>query len=298
MAELAIHRTGILAAGDELVLSGFSAGVTLTRFAPLVEVAPTGSNLVLRLQGASGAAVTPNLEATILAGAKLSSSPPVGAVPIAAGGSIIVRVQSGPSGGSAASHLGGYFEFSAAGGAGGVYFATVAQIKAFAGITVATYDADLDVIAAGVTSAMQAYMRRELVLATYSSELHSLSVASPLLLLDHRPLVSVSSVLIDGDPVTDYQIDAKLGALYREAGWPAGRYHLAVTYQAGFATIPPAIASAALEQARAQWSRHAFGGNRHGEAQRAEASGGSTAFVVDAWYPGVRETMDAFRRSA
>lgn len=297
MAELAIHKTGILATGDELVVSGFAAGVSLSRFAPSVEVAPVSASLVLRLQGASGAAVSPNLEATIAAGSKVAT-PVSGAVPIAAGGSIYVRVQSAPTGGNAPSHLGGYFEFLPSWSASGTSFVTTAQLKSFAGISVATYDADLDAICLFVTSAMQQYIQRDLLSTAYSVEMHSLSVMTDLLVLRHHPILSVSSVLVDGVEVTGYVIDAESGMLFLAAGWWPGRQHISVSYTAGYAAVPPAIVGAALDQARFQWTRHARGGNRLGEAQRAEASGGSTAFIVDAWYPGVREIMDSLRRAA
>lgn len=177
-------------------------------------------------------------------------------------------------------------------------FATIAQVKSAAGVTVSTYDTDLQLIVDGVAAAMKSYMRRNVSLRRYTAERHSLAYSATDLVLDHRPVVSVVEVRLDGATVSqaDYEIDLERGVLYNASGWPSGRQHIQVDYTAGYATVPKDLANACIQQSRYVWSLHSAGGNRFGEAQRGEASGGSTAFLVDAWQPGVLDVLKSYRR--
>lgn len=297
MTTLPIELTGQLLAGAEAQVIGPATASAVTRFAPAVEVAPVGTPLVLRVQDASGASPTGYLQATIPAGAKVAT-PATGSFNVGAGATIYVRVVSGPTGANAASYLGGYFETT--GAASGGTFCTVADLKTFAGITAATDDALLAAIIARVTGSMQKYMGRTIVETTYTAELHSLAYGTPQLVLDHRPIVSVSEVRESGTVVSaaDYVLVADSGILYRETGWPSGTFHLAVDYTAGYASVPDALQGACIQQSRYVWTQAKNAGDKFGLAQRAEGGGGSTAFIVQDWYPGVEGVLRSYRRLA
>ena len=294
---LPFQKAGILVAADEVQVLAPGLASAVVRFAPTVDVAPVGTPLVLRVQDVTGASPTGYVEATIAAGAKVAT-PGTGSFNVAAGATVYVRVVSGPVGANAASWLSGYFETS--GADAGTAFCTVADLKTFAGITGSTYDAELGAIIARVTGAMQAWIGRLIVETTYTAERHSFYVANTKLVLLQRPLISVQEVRVDGTAISasDYVAQLGEGILYAEGGWSSGSYHIEVDYTAGYASVPPALVDACLRQSRYEWTLAKHGGDRFGLAQRAEASGGSTAFVVEDWYPGVLAAMRAYRRLA
>lgn len=177
-------------------------------------------------------------------------------------------------------------------------FCTTAQVKSAAGVTVATYDADISLIIDGVTAAMQRAMGDDIASTVYTAERHSLLSWVTRLVLNHRPIISVQAVRVDGVAISpsEYVVVPTEGILYNEGGWDVGAYLIQVDYTAGYATIPADLVSACIQQSRYQWSLHAQGGGRFGEAQKSDASGGSTAFIVDAWQPGVLEILKTYRR--
>lgn len=69
------------------------------------------------------------------------------------------------------------------------------------------------------------------------------------LLLPSAPVVNVTSVLVDGEQVTDYEWSAT-GVLRRKAGWPDRLNAITVTYTHGFDPVPQDIQTVVLEQAQ------------------------------------------------
>ena len=179
-------------------------------------------------------------------------------------------------------------------------FCTIAQLKSFAGITVATYDADLTLIVENVSGAMQSYMQREIVSTVHTDERHSFTRSAYRLVLRQRPIISVQEVRVDDAAIAaaEYVIEAAAGILYNPSGWPTGVYHIEVDYTAGYATVPAALVGACIHQSRYVWTQAKNAGDRFGLAQRAEGGGGSTAFIVQDWYPGVEAVLRAYRRLA
>lgn len=78
--------------------------------------------------------------------------------------------------------------------------------------------------------------------------------------LARRPIVSVASVVrndVEIDPDT-YRVDAGGGRVWRSGSgfdviWPCGTY--VVTYEAGYADVPPALRQAAMRMLRSLWWR-------------------------------------------
>lgn len=103
---------------------------------------------------------------------------------------------------------------------------TLADVKALAGISSSdtTQDARLEAIINGVSSQVSTYCARNFKRQTYTGETYSPSNRQ-LLILRNMPVVSVSSITIDGTAQTqgtDYILApeyADAGMLYREWGW-------------------------------------------------------------------------------
>lgn len=75
---------------------------------------------------------------------------------------------------------------------------------------------------------------------------------TPILLLPARYTVGEPTVTINGETVTDFEVDRESGILERACGWPRGRDNIKVIYTHGFAPdkIPGGIQDAVLEQAQ------------------------------------------------
>lgn len=126
-----------------------------------------------------------------------------------------------------------------------------------------------------ISSAIERHCRRVFARETVTETLPG--NGRTLLLLSRTPIVSISSLTIDGDAQTapdDYSIrDREVGSLFREKGWPSSEYDrgsftpqgsnqfkesISVTYVGGYVlpsfadvddpvTLPPEIEDAAIE---------------------------------------------------
>jgi len=101
------------------------------------------------------------------------------------------------------------------------------------------------------TAAIRNYCRQELELVE-DEEITLDSSGGPVLFLPELPVISVSTVIEDGDTLTvddDYKL-GQYGILHRiEANWASGIQIVTVTYSHGYATIPDDIVSVATRAA-------------------------------------------------
>jgi|OpeIllAssembly_1097287.scaffolds.fasta_scaffold60789_3 hypothetical protein len=80
------------------------------------------------------------------------------------------------------------------------------------------YDAVLIRLIAAASSALVEYSGKNFARQTYSET--TTGNDGPILTLSNVPIVSVTSVIVDSEPVVDFVIqDKNTGVLYREAGW-------------------------------------------------------------------------------
>lgn len=105
------------------------------------------------------------------------------------------------------------------------------------------------------------YAKRKLAARDYSGERHSGDGRSMLMLREY-PIVSVSAVYIDStrtfaaeSEVSDYEIDAEVGGLWRAEKWPAGHRNVSVDYRAGFESVPDDLRLAVVETVIFNWQR-------------------------------------------
>lgn len=54
------------------------------------------------------------------------------------------------------------------------------------------------------------------------------------LLLRNYPVLDVERVLLEGEEIADYDLDAETGKLFRRSKWPASRRNVVVRYRAGY----------------------------------------------------------------
>ena len=94
-----------------------------------------------------------------------------------------------------------------------------ATLKSWLKISTSTaFDEQIDDLLVMASDAVRAHCDRLFETQVYSETLPG--DGSQILVLSHRPIISISSVALSGSLITDYAIqDKEAGFLYREAGW-------------------------------------------------------------------------------
>lgn len=108
---------------------------------------------------------------------------------------------------------------------------TLANLKTYLGITVATQDDLLTMLIKQASAQIENYVGYSLA-RSENEEVHNVN-NNQLLLLDKQPIQSVSKVTIGDAEITDYKIlpkYAKTGMLYRGLGWCGPYYTRGMTY--------------------------------------------------------------------
>ena len=257
---------------------------------------PSGSgNVVAEIRDSSQAVAT----VTVSAGQR-SAELAVSAPTLLAGGTnLFLRITSA---GTGALSLGGWYELSPV-GTGLPALTNLDRVKRFLGISGTSDDTLLTELINSVSAQIQAWLRRGIVQGTATEKLDGAGQYH--LVLGHYPVVSVTSVVLDGQTLTssDYEVELLRGELLYTPGgdglekWPVGRRIVEVTYSYGYSSVPEDLIHAATLQVAYQYKRSAAAGGRLGERQT--VVGGEVAqYLVDAWFPDAIEILRRHRRGA
>ena len=119
------------------------------------------------------------------------------------------------------------------------------------------------------------------------------------LMLRNTPVTGIGSVLIDGQPIPASPGSPSPGYLASAdavtlIGWRfrRGLANVRVSYTAGFASVPPALAEAAIEWVAAIYREK----DRIGRSSETVGPGATTAYLVKDLPPRVATLLDAYRR--
>ena len=188
----------------------------------------------------------------------------------------------------------GYVEIESAVDSGATTFlTTLARVKEAENIPTANTNSDarLNLLIAGVSTAMQNYLGRSIV-DTSRIEKRSGDVFTDSIDLPHWPITptvtpvveildatgAVSEMLADG---TDFEIDIDSGVLYRlgATAWTPGHRNIQVTYSSGYVSVPTDLAMAADEEVRHRFAQDRAQGNRIGLTGKQGEQGQGEDFV-------------------
>lgn len=99
-----------------------------------------------------------------------------------------------------------------------------------------------------ISDRIEYWCGRKFTKQTYTDELHD-GNGDNYLFLKQYPIVSVTEIKRDDIAVDSdyYKVYEDEGFVLKETYWTKGYQNLKVTYEAGFETIPPAIAEIAIE---------------------------------------------------
>jgi len=109
---------------------------------------------------------------------------------------------------------------------------TLAEAKTYLKLNVTDYDSTIERLINAASEAIEKYCNRHFEKAIYTEWYKG--HGRQLLLLNQFPIVSVTSVTIDGSAYTegednDFTIDSEAGMLFRAVGWPGNRYYGGLT---------------------------------------------------------------------
>ena len=190
---------------------------------------------------------------------------------------------------------------------------TVEQVKNYLQIASSDHDDLFEQFIEAVSSQFMNYTGRKLTARDYSPDGESADYdpdnavlsghGHPELILPQYPVVSVSAVSLDGVFLTaaepgdfsGWLVDKSAGVLVRLDGvFTRGQANVLVTYRAGFATVPPDLAQAAVMQSAVRFQDSAAGHGRLGITARTLADG-SVSYTDQALLPQVKEILDRYR---
>jgi len=141
-------------------------------------------------------------------------------------------------------------------------YATLADLRTHAGMPAATEDTLLQALLNAAASMVDGYCNTAFVATTVTLELHD-GDGGRFLQLRHRPVISVTTVELDGSTLDDdsYEIDTAQGWLVipeydaetanpriwrggSGSAWPLGTRNIGVTYIYGYSAVPAAVSAA------------------------------------------------------
>lgn len=190
---------------------------------------------------------------------------------------------------------------------------SVQAVKDYLGLTSADYDPLMESLIEAVSAHFAAHAGRVLKARDYSPDPASPHFdpdnalldggGYPELLLPQYPVQALTSLVMDGVPLTPAQAPGQAGwVLDQSAGvvsllggvFSRGRHNLALTYRAGFETVPADLAQACLEQVAMRFQESGVGQGRLGVRARTLADG-SVSYQGQALLPQVAAVLDRYR---
>jgi hypothetical protein len=182
---------------------------------------------------------------------------------------------------------------------------TLTAVKLHLGITDESDDALLTQLINEASDDIAGNCNRTLTRETRTAEKY-IGDGSPDIYLELYPVESIASVTIDGLAVTDYELTAKSGRLFRENGWDYDATIL-VTYTGGYrletvaaVTGPPAVAEIPrtmpydLESACKLWVSAAY--NSRGSEHLSEEAIGPLKSVFWPEQPAIKSITNKYRK--
>ena len=173
----------------------------------------------------------------------------------------------------------------------------ITAIKLHLGITDGSDDALLTQLINQASADIESRCNRTLTRETRTNETYDCTGGTRLY-MDLYPIYSVASVTVEGETVTDYQVQSATGYLDREDGWNG---EVKVTYTGGYLlepiTGPPAIARDLpydLEYAAVLWIAAAY--NTRGSEHLSDEAVGPLKSVYWQEQPAIKAIVNKYRR--
>lgn len=138
---------------------------------------------------------------------------------------------------------------------------SLADMKAYLGITDNSQDAFLTQQLTYISDVIEQYCGRKFLQATYTQTFYfdDFLIYPKELELFMFPLVSVTSVEEDSEPVDEYRSQLSTATLVRPKGWFQTGEELIVEYVAGYATTPSPVAQVVYDLVQERYNKQTSG---------------------------------------
>lgn len=178
-------------------------------------------------------------------------------------------------------------------------FCTLADVKAWLGITDTNSDSLLTAMISQISAEIRTFTNRDIYpVGTYTETLSGNGRQS--IVMPQYPITAVSSLTVDGVAIPARQGATGSGYVFDDAGiyldgytFARGVKNVSVTYSAGFATLPPDLQRACIEWVAFRQSEQAHIGLRSKSIGNESAS---FATASDAAPPAVMRTLNQWTR--
>lgn len=176
---------------------------------------------------------------------------------------------------------------------------TVADVKAWLGITGAQNDAVLARLVTAASAAAEAFMSRKIAAADYTERGDGASGET--YVPRRQPVNSVASLSIGGVTVAaspdgiqaGYMIDGNQVVLVGGPRFCRGRQNVLLAYNAGYATVPPDIAQAVIETVGLSFKR-----GQHVDVSSKSLAGESITFVMAELPKSAKDVLNQYKQVA
>lgn len=171
-------------------------------------------------------------------------------------------------------------------------FATLSQAREFLGIQTQDEDALLTRLLKAASGWIRAYLNRDINAADYEDALDGSGNA--LMRLPNYPVISVTSVVVDGVTIPATSFVVRDGVLRRRDGgsWGRGIGNAVVNYRAGYEEIPDEVVQACLEVVAWRFRER----SRIGQSQIATPQGQNITFQTSDVPQDVKTLLKNLRR--
>lgn len=123
---------------------------------------------------------------------------------------------------------------------------TLDRVKTYLGLTTNHDDPFLQRMLSASSDFIVEYLSRPIKQATYTEKYDGKGM--PVLFLRYRPVISIASLSIAGSTIGSgsYSFDDNRVALTSDV-FPRGTMNISITYDAGYATVPPNVENVCIE---------------------------------------------------
>ncbi len=190
---------------------------------------------------------------------------------------------------------------------------SLARVKEYLQISSSDHDSFIEGLIEAVSARFMTYTGRKLTARDYSPDQEDPAydpdnavlsgTGHHELLLPQYPVISLSALSVDGRAVAQavspyasgWVLDKATGVVsLLDQVFPVASHNVEIAYRAGFASVPPDLAQAAVEQSAMSFQESAVGHGRLGMSARTLADG-SVSYSQKELLPQVGAVLDRFR---
>lgn len=167
---------------------------------------------------------------------------------------------------------------------------TLPALKSWLDIKGNEFDDDLERLITAISLFVKNWVGRSLLLAEYTEKRSG--AGGPVLMLNQYPILSITSLQLDGHAILPAQYSFDDNGIYLINGvFTRAKNNIVVVYQAGYDGVPADVEQAVIETAALRWKER----GRIGMTSKGMA-GETTNFVISDFPPSAKSILNDYMR--